>query len=263
MLGKRVRIGMLGEFEASYALESGAVRPLEITAAKPRQVLALLAVNAGSTVGIDMLIDELWPFGPPSTVKTVLQTYVYQLRKLFVKSCCSREGAELLVTKTSGYALAVPRYNIDVFQFEHLVNAGNTALNYSQEKRAADLLEKALNLWRGPIPPDIRSGPSLGGFFVYLEERRIAALSKRIEADLAISRYHEVIGELKSLVTNHRLHEPFHIQLMRALYLSGRRGEALAAYRNLRHVLNDELGIEPSPEARNLQRNILVGREDG
>jgi DNA-binding SARP family transcriptional activator len=221
-------------------------------------VLALLAVNADTTVSAEHLIDELWPYGPPSTVKTIVQTYVYQLRKLFSKSFESPHGAELLVTQAGGYVLAMPRENVDVFRFQRLTECGREALSQGRAASAADLLRESLAMWRGPVPADIASGPRLYGLSVYLEEQRLEAVSLRIDADLAIDRHREIVGELRSLVATHRLNEQFHIRLMEALRRSGRRGEALNAYGQLRRILDDELGLEPSPEAKKLQREILV-----
>ncbi|MCX5339138.1 AfsR/SARP family transcriptional regulator [Streptomyces atratus] len=233
---------------------------MKITATKLRQVLALLAVNAGSTVGVERMIDELWPDGPPNTVKTIVQTYVHQLRKLFDRSFQSARGAELLVTRPDGYVLAVPSDNVDVFRFQSLLDRSRNELRRKQPTRAAELLREALRLCRGPIAADITSGPTLYGLSVLLEELRLEAVSLRIEADLADNRHREIVGELRSLVATHRLHESFYIKLMEALHRSGRRGEALTVYRDLRCILDDELGLKPSSEARKLQHEILVSK---
>jgi DNA-binding SARP family transcriptional activator len=259
MIGQRVRIRLLGSLDVSY-IATDKAHP-KVTAAKPRQVLALLAANANAVVSTEKLIDELWPYGPPNTVKTIVQTYIYQLRKLFSNSLEAKHGADLLITRPGGYVLTVPRDNIDVFQFQDLMEGGRDALRLCQAARAADLLRQSLRLWRGPMPADLAAGPSLQGLSVFLEEQRLEALSLRIEADLAIDRHREVVGELRSLVTTHRLHESFHIQLMEALHRSGRRGEALAAYRQLRCILNDELGLEPSPQAQKIQHEVLVSAQ--
>jgi SARP family transcriptional regulator, regulator of embCAB operon len=220
----------------------------------------MLAANAGSSVSAEQLIDELWPFGPPRTVRTTVQTYIYQLRK--VLNDRPRPGTEddLLITRPDGYILDVPRQNVDIFEFQRLVDLGRGALRQERPSCAAEILHNALELWRGPMPVDIASGPSLHGLAVLLDERHLEALSLRIEADLANDRHREIVGELRSLVATHRLHEPFHVCLMHALHRSGRRGEALGVYHELRHILDEELGLEPSPEAQELQHKILVSR---
>ncbi len=258
MVADNVRINLLGALEVDHTHTVGGTFPLGITAAKPRQVLAMLAINADSMVSTDQLIDELWPYGPPSTVKTIVQTYVYQLRKILSRRFETPRSTELLVTRPGGYVLALPRDNVDVYRFQELVRAGRVALGEGCPTRAAVLLSESLHVWRGPMPTDVIAGPYLGGLNVYLQECRLEAVSLRIESDLANDRHREIVGELRSLVASHRLHESFHLRLMQALHRSGRRGEALAVYQQLRHILDDELGLEPSLEARRLQQEILV-----
>ncbi|WP_412750071.1 AfsR/SARP family transcriptional regulator [Krasilnikovia sp. M28-CT-15] len=233
-------------------------RQVQITAAKPRQVLAMLAANADTTVSMDQMIDELWPVKPPSTVKTIVQTYVYQLRKLFGEASRSSAGSALLTTRPGGYLLSVPRERVDIFQFQTLMARGRSALRLGRPAQAAELLRESLELWRGPVLADVQAGPDLKSLSVYLEEQRLEAISARIEADLADNRHGELVGELRRLVSVHRLHESFHIRLMQALHRSGRRGEALTAYQQLRGVLDRDLGLQPSVEAQQLQRDILA-----
>jgi SARP family transcriptional regulator, regulator of embCAB operon len=248
-----MQFNLMGTLEV---LERG--QNLTPTAAKPRRVLAMLAVNASTMVGAEQLIDELWPDGPPVSAKTTVQTYVYQLRKLLGDSCESSPGKKILVTRPAGYVLAVPHNDVDIFRFQHLMECGKNALHGGHPAYAADLLRESLSLWRGPILADVSLGPRLEGHAVYLEEQRMEALSMRIEADLATERHREIIGELRLLVTTHRLHEWLHVQLMQALHRCGRRGEALDVYHRLCRILDDELGLEPSSDAKQLQHQILV-----
>jgi SARP family transcriptional regulator, regulator of embCAB operon len=261
MIGDCVRISLLGPLEVSRSPSGGVAEPpFQVTAIKLRQVLAMLAVDASTMVSTERLIDELWPYGPPRTVKTIVQTYVYQLRKLFSKKFNAAEAASLLITRPGGYALDVPRQNVDVFEFQRLVECGRNAYDQGQAACAAAYLRDALTLWRGPLPADIVHGPSLHGVSVLLEEQRLEAVALRIEADMANNRHTEIVGELRSLVVTHRLHEPFHVRLMQALHRSGRRGEALTAYQRLRRLLNDELGLEPSSEAKKIHYEILASQ---
>lgn len=248
-----MQFNLMGTLEV---LENDQILPL--TAAKPRQVLAMLSVNANTLVSTEQLIDELWPDGPPTRAKTTVQTYVYQLRKLLGRSFTSARGKEVLITRPVGYVLAVPRDSVDIFRFQHLMERGRNLLRQGDASRAADLLREALALWRGPILADVTRGPRLEGHAVYLEEQRMEALALRIEADLETKRHREIIGELRSLVTTHRLHEWIYVRLMQALHRSGRRSEALDVYRQLRHLLDDELGLEPPADAKRLQYQILA-----
>jgi DNA-binding SARP family transcriptional activator len=248
-----MQFNLMGTLEV---VENG--QTLTPTAAKPRQVLAMLAVNASTMVSAEQLIDELWPDGPPTSAKTTVQTYVYQLRKLLDPSFGPSRGKKVLLTRPAGYVLAVSRDDVDIFQFQHLMECGRNVLRRGHASRAGELLRESLSLWRGPMLVDVARGPRLEGHTVYLEEQRMEALSLRIEADLETRRHREIVGELRLLVTTHRLHEWLHVRLMQALHRSGRRGEALDVYRQLCRLLDDELGLEPSSDAKQLQRQILV-----
>lgn len=258
MPAEQIKIGLLGTLELGQTSEIAVSRlPVQITAAKPRQVLAILAANVNTLVHTDQLIDELWPHGPPDSVRTLVQTYVYQLRKQLGKASRSPRSATPLVTCPAGYMLTLPFENVDISQFERLMARGRTALQCGQPARAADLLHESLALWRGPVFVDVFQGPSLSALTVYLEEQHLEAVSLRIDADLANNRHRELVGELRRLVSVHQLHESFHIRLMQALHRSGRRGEALTVYQQLRQVLDHDLGLQPSAEARRTQRQIL------
>jgi DNA-binding SARP family transcriptional activator len=260
MLDAPVHINLLGKLEiVPMARASATESHLRITATKLRQVLVLLAANAGTTMRTDQLIDELWPAGPPQSVRTIVQTYIYQLRKLFVRSSQSPEARHLLATDPDGYMLSVPREHIDLFRFQNLIEDGRNALRENRYGCGAEMLRECLELWRGSMPADVTTGPRLRGLSAFLEEQRLEAISLRIDADLASHRHVEVIGELRSLVAIHPLHEVFHLRLMQALHGSGRRGEALGVYRDLRSTLNKELGLEPSSEVRKVHHEILVG----
>lgn len=247
------------QFNLMGSLEvKGDGRTLTPTAAKPRQVLAMLAINAESVVSAEQLMDELWPEGPPRSAKTTVQTYVYHLRKILSRSKEPLRGNNVLGTRPAGYVLTVPRDNVDVFRFKQLMAEGRNALHRGHASRASDLLREALSLWRGSMLADVTAGPRLQGYITFFEEQRIEVLSLRIEIDLQTGRHREIIGELRWLSQTHNLHEWVHLRLMEALYRSGRRGEALDAYQKLRGLLGEELGLEPSVDAKQLQQQILA-----
>ncbi|WP_425550761.1 AfsR/SARP family transcriptional regulator [Actinoallomurus liliacearum] len=142
--------------------------------------------------------------------------------------------------------------------FEHLTTQGRTALSDHDPQTASDHLTKALNLWRGRALVGVTTGEILSAHVTRLEEDRLRALEMRIEADMHLGRYQELISELKVLVYTYPLHERFHGDLMTALNRSGRRYEALEVYRRLREVLIDELGLEPSAPMQRLHEALLT-----
>lgn len=241
--------------------------PIEITgkeysitpqAPKLRSVLAILLLNHNQTVGTDTLIDELWPERPPTSCHTTLQTYVYQLRKIFAGEAADGEPVANIVTRPSGYAIELDPGMFDMYVFERLAERGNAHLEAGDAQRAADTLREALALWRDVALADVQHGLLLEAHSVRLEEERLRTTESRIEADLQLARHRTVTSELRSLTIRHPLHESFHAKLMLSLYRSGRQNEALQTYRRLRDTLNRELGIDPSTDLQRLQRAILA-----
>ena len=221
-------------------------RTLALGGSRQRALLALLLTRANEVVSTDRLIDALWAERPPRTAANALQYHVSQLRRALAP-----DGA--IVTQDPGYLIRVEPEGLDLFQFERLV----VDAERSSPELAARLLRDALGLWRGPALADLAHESFAQPEILRLEELRLGALDRRLEADLTLGRHAELVGELELLVREHPLRERVRAQLMRALYGSGRQAEALDVYRETRRLLVDELGIEPSPALRELEAAIL------
>ncbi len=224
------------------------------TALKLRSVLALLVLQHNRVVSTNALTEEIWQDPPPRSVLTTLQTYIYQLRKLLTSGECP---PGMLVTRPSGYLAAIDPEDLDVFVFERLIRQGSALLDEGDPARAATRLREALALWRGPVLTDVQCGPILEAHAVRLQESQLQAVELRIDADLRLGRHRALISELRSLISEHPLHERFYSQLMLSLYRSERRFEALDVYQRLHSVIRRELGLEPSPSLRRLQLRML------
>jgi DNA-binding SARP family transcriptional activator/pimeloyl-ACP methyl ester carboxylesterase len=243
-------------------VEFGVLGPLEVTAggrtlglagSRTRAVLAVLLVHANQVVSSDRLIEELWPGHPAGKAADSLQVRISELRK----ALRSAGEAERLATRSPGYLLRVTPGELDARQFEKLAAAGNAALAASDAATAAQRLDQALDLWRGPALAGLEAVPSVRAEAGRLEEERLAALESRAEAMLACGRHRDLIAELETLTAAHPLRERFWSQRMLALYRAGRQADALRAYRELRDILVGELAIEPGPELRELHARIL------
>jgi len=162
-----------------------------------------------------------------------------------------------LVTRPPGYLLRVLPGELDMQRFEQLAADGNAALAAGDAATAAERLDLALGLWRGPALADFDMVPSARAQAGRLEEQRLAALESRADALLACGRPRDLIAELETLTAAHPLRERFWSQRMLALYRAGRQADALRAYQELRDVLVAELAIEPGPELRELHTGIL------
>ncbi|HET9244114.1 MAG TPA: BTAD domain-containing putative transcriptional regulator [Gaiella sp.] len=215
-----------------------------------RSLVALLVLHARETVSSDRLIEELWP-GNDRGGRARLQVYVSQLRRAL------GPDARALETRPNGYALAVEPDALDASRFERLVAVGREALSAGEPERAAAALVEALALWRGPALADLVYESFAQAEAARLEELRLAAVEDRIDAELALGRHGELVAELERLVAEHPLRERLRGQLMLALYRSGRQADALAAFHETRRHLDEELGLEPGPELKDLQRAIL------
>jgi predicted ATPase/DNA-binding SARP family transcriptional activator len=230
--------------------------PLPLGGAKQRALIGVLLVHANEAVSTDRLIDALWSVRPPETAKTALQGYIRQLRDILEPERQRRVG-ELLATTPAGYLLRVEDGALDRDRFQALARKGHTALAGKQARQAAELHRSALELWRGPALAEFAYEAWAQGEAERLEEQRLVCLEERIEADLELGLHAELVGELEALIAEHPLREHLRRLLMLALYRSGRQADALDIYQQARMVLTDELGIDPSPELRQLEAAIL------
>src|SRR5213075_2557979 len=212
-------------------------------------LLARLILDANRAVPMQRLLDDLWGEDVPASATKMVQIYVSQLRKVL--------PAGVLRTQPPGYLVATDPEAVDAVRFGALRSKGATALADGDATTAAAALREALALWRGPPLAEFTDEPFAQVEGAHLEELRLACVQECIEADLALGRHGDMVGELEALVAEHPLRETLHGQLMLALYRSGRQAEALAAYERFRRTLDDELGIEPTEPLKELQFKIL------
>ena len=245
-LGADLRSPVTLQFRILGPLEvSDETGPIALGGPKQRGLLAILVLEAGRVVPTDRLIDLLWGEQAPKTATASLQNAIGRLRKAL--------GSDVLETRAPGYVLAVEAHQLDARRFEHEL-AGSRHLPPSERR---EQLEAALALWRGPALAEFAFDDFAQAEIRRLEELRLVAQGERIEADLELGRHGDVIGELEALVREHPLRETFRRQLMLALYRAGRQAEALEVYHDARARFIDELGIEPGPELKRLQAEIL------
>jgi predicted ATPase/DNA-binding SARP family transcriptional activator len=243
---------LLGPVEVRRGEES-----LPLGAAKQRAVLTILLINERRPVTSDALVEALWPETMPGRPQTAIQGYVSQLRKILEPEHEPSDAFSTIVTEGAGYRLAAAPEQVDVTEFERLLQAGRQARAAEQPHEAVGLLRTALALWRGPALAEFRYEGWAQAEIARLEELRLVAVEELLEAQLAAGENAALVGELESLVTEHPLRERFRAQLMLGLYRSGRQVEALEAYQETRRALVDEVGIEPGAELQALNRAIL------
>ena len=224
-------------------------RPVELGGPKQRALLARLLLQPNTVVPAARLVDELWADEPPASAANLVQGYVSGLRKVL--------GRAALETRGAGYAVRVDPGALDLGRFEAQLHAGSRALEAGQAAEAADTLARALAEWRGPALADLADERVVAAAAGRLEELRVLALERRVEADLELGRAAMLVAELEQLVAEHPLRERPRALLMLALYRTGRQAEALDAYRAARETLVGELGLEPGAALADLQAAIL------
>ncbi|MEU7578570.1 AfsR/SARP family transcriptional regulator [Streptomyces sp. NPDC041068] len=256
-----MQVAVLGPLSVQYHQES-----IVPTAGKPRQVLALLTLQAGRTVPKETLMEEIWGAAPPRSAATTLQTYILQLRRRITAALprdATLRAKDVLTTSFGGYRLAVEPAAHDLYSFRDLVVGGTAAMEAGDARQAAVLLRDALALWRGPALADIPHGPLLQLEAIGMEEDRMQVLEQRIRADLMLGRYASLISELRMLTVRHPLNENLSAHLMTALYHLGSPWRALDEFRRLRETLAGELGVEPTPRLQRLHQAVLGGDVSG
>ncbi|RKN04522.1 SARP family transcriptional regulator [Streptomyces radicis] len=244
MTRDRLSFRVLGPIEVR---RGGAV--VRLSGRKVRSVLAALLLRADRVVPAEHLVAVLWGEDPPPTAMSQVHKYVSQLR--------ARLGHDRIARRGGGYLLPLRQHESDLAEFDRLTAAARSALAAGRRAEAVRILGTALALWRGRPLADgtdelVRSeAPAL-------EERRVDAFLRKAEAELALGRCAELVGELRTFVAEHPLSEQLRALLMLALYRSGRVAEALSTYREGRELLADELGLDPGPDLRRLHEAILT-----
>jgi WD40 repeat protein/DNA-binding SARP family transcriptional activator len=232
--------------------------PLKVSGERQRALLSLLLVHANQFVSTDRIVEELALSDPSGTGVNALQATISRLRRLLDGGQSRNGGAGVLVTERGGYVLQAGAEWIDVRRFERLASEGRRALAGGRAATAAAKLRQALDLWRGPALADVALLEFAQAEIQRLEEMRRSTLADRVEADLALGKGPELVGELEALVRADPLQERLRGQLMLALYRAGRQADALEAYREARKHLQEELGLEPSRALQQLERAILL-----
>ncbi len=241
-----IDVRLLGPLEVEVSGER-----VRFEGVKQRRLFVLLALRAPEAVSAEELLEALWGDELPASAVQALQKQISRLRRRLGDASAVRH-------RPAGYALEIDPWVIDSRRFEDLLDRARVALGREQPERAAADLRTALALWRGEALADHRLDEFAQREIARLEELHVQAIEERLAAELAEGRDAELVGELQALVAAHPFRERLRGQLMLALYRAGRQAEALETMRAGRRLLVDELGIEPGPELRRLERMMLA-----
>ncbi|MEU1701961.1 BTAD domain-containing putative transcriptional regulator [Streptomyces pseudogriseolus] len=243
-----VRYRILGTTQA--VRPDGTVVP--VGGARLRALLTVLALRAGRSVPVGLLVEEVWDGDPPADATGAVQALVGRLRRVL--------GADAVASADGGYRLTAAPDDVDLHRFERLAGEGLRALGDGDPAKAATVLDDALALWRG--------GPALPGLpdrtaeAARVRTRHLDVERARHTAALALGQAEQSLPELTALCDSHPLDEPLQTLRLRALRDTGRTAEALAAYDEVRRLLADRLGSDPGAELRALHAELLSPEPD-
>lgn len=222
--------------------------PIDLGALKPRALLAILLLRAGSVVATDVLCDLLWDGAAPPSATTTLHGYISGLRRAL--------GADVILTRAPGYVVATDALDVTAFERLHAVGRQETAAG--ETEKAAAALRQALDLWQGPALSEFADDAWAVGDAVRLDESRLAATADWAACELLLGRHAEIVEELQTVVRRAPLREDLRARLVLSLYRCGRQAEALKVLADGRELLADELGIDPGRELVDLQAAVLA-----
>ncbi len=228
-------------------------RPIDLGSPKQRALLAVLLLERGRVVSADRIVESLWGDAPPPSVSASLQAYVSNLRRLLR----DETGGSPIERRSPGYLLDVGADDVDRTTFLSQSVAARDAVEDQDWHAAADSARAALAIWRGPVLAEQRDEPWVQAEAATLEQRRLEVRVALVTALLGTDRVGEATSEARALVEADPLHERTTWLLMMALYRSERTAEALEAYREHAHRLDQELGLEPAAAVRDLHTAIL------
>jgi DNA-binding SARP family transcriptional activator/Tfp pilus assembly protein PilF len=244
--GVVVEFGVLGPVEVWV---DG--RPADAGHGRQRAVLAVLLLDAGRAVPLEVLIDRVWGEDPPRSVRNVVYGYVGRLKALIAGGS---DPGVMLSRQAGGYLLQARAEQVDVHRFRGL--AAEAAAAAGDDERARVLLGEALALWRGSALAGLDS-PWLDGQRARLELEQAAAAGDLRDIRLRRGEHATLAGELAAQAAESPTDERLVGQLMLALYRCSRQGEALRWFEQTRRHLAGELGTDPGPELRGLHEQIL------
>jgi DNA-binding SARP family transcriptional activator/basic membrane lipoprotein Med (substrate-binding protein (PBP1-ABC) superfamily) len=224
---------------------------ISIGGGKQRAVLAVLLLGANEVIAVERLVDEVWGDQAPPSASHSLEAYISRIRQLL------NGHGPTLTRRGAGYCLDLGPARLDAEVFARHLNDASSAADDGDLERAVEQARSALAVWRGPALADVALASAGRAEAERLEELRLRAFEVRFDAELALGRHRDVVGELQALVGQNPYREHFVAQLMVALYRAGRHADALDVYERLRVSLDADLGLQPSADLQRLSGQIV------
>ena len=241
---------MLGTIRVSVGDEA-----VGVGGAKPRTILARLAMSAPETVPADGIIDAVWGEAVPAKAINTFHVHLSNLRRA-LKAAAGDDG-EIIATRPGGYGLDVDETRLDLLRFRSIMTTADDHAAADRPLEAAALYREALALWRGDPLADLAASAWAENEAVALARQRSIAHTRWIDAELASGNHLSILADLERAAGENPLDERIAGQLMLGLYRAGRQTDALRQFEETRRRLAEEIGVEPGPELRELESRIL------
>jgi DNA-binding SARP family transcriptional activator/outer membrane protein assembly factor BamB len=216
---------------------------------RERMVLAVLVLRNGRPVAADEIASAVWGDDPPPTWQKQVQAAIGLVRKAI--------GRSSVETVDGGYQLRIDPVEIDVVRFERSASSARAHLAAGDPARSIDAADRALGLWHGTPYAELSAWLPAAAETARLDEVRMDVEEVRLDAWLHAGRSAEAVSIAEPMVHEAPLRERRWTMLATALYRSDRQADALAAVRAARARLDEELGVEPGEEMRELELAIL------
>jgi DNA-binding SARP family transcriptional activator/Tfp pilus assembly protein PilF len=213
--------------------------PVPGIAPRHRAVLAYLLLHAGRVISMDKLIDAVWGYDQPDTARSQIHAAITAVRR----ALRTAGAGQLVETRPGGYVAVPQSGQLDVQDFAELVAAGR--------------FRDALRLWHGDALADVHAAYAQGARAL-LDDRRLTAVERLMEAELDAGRHSQVLDELAGHVAAQPLRERLVGQHVLALHRCGRQADALAAARSYRAALAEQQGLDPGHAFAELERAVLA-----
>jgi predicted ATPase/DNA-binding SARP family transcriptional activator len=224
---------------------------ISVPAGKTSEILVRLALDAGSPVRTDRLMEDLWGDDAIHTTRNTVQSKIAKLRRAL-------GDPPVIVGGDGGYTLTVDPADVDALTAPVRATEAAALLDSGDNRGAAQICSTALQLFRGEVLPTAGDVDWAIPHRARLDAARMHLIEIGCAARLRVGDTHDVIGDLELAVSLYPYQESLWLLLITALYQSGRQTDALATYQRVRRQLAEDLGLDPGPQLQQLEQQILV-----
>jgi DNA-binding SARP family transcriptional activator len=222
---------------------------------KAKVLFIYLYLNRGRQISKYELLADLWPeaeHADPGRVK-----HTVQVLRASLEGPRPVDGWHVILERGGFYAFntAAARYS-DVEDFEEQLVLARRAREAGAAELARRHFARALDLRRGAFLSEFRYDDWAAVEIARQHELYLQTLEEAAGLAAAETNYARAIELLRTAILEDPLHESSYVELMRCLWLDGRRTDALRVYHRLREVLGKRLEVEPQAQTTRLYEAI-------